>query len=413
MMRRTFLTLFALLLAAGHFARAETDLVGLYLTWQRDPTTTMTVNWVNLYEESSKTVWYRQSGTDKWMSKSGTHHQAKPSVLQVRRVELTDLKPGALYRFAIGDELPTNEKSILSFRTMPAELTKPITFVNGGDMMHTRELVDVMNAQAAKLDPDFAFILGDLAYEDGRYATRYLDWFQSWTRLMRGKGGRLIPIVAGIGNHEVRGHYAGRIPEDAPYYYSFFPLPENRSYHALDFGNYLSLIVLDSGHTQPISGAQTEWLGKALSARAGQKFLFPGYHWPAYGTTKAAPGTLPAEHPRSVEIRTNWVAQFERYGVSAVFEQDHHTFKRTHPLRNHQRDDENGILYFGDGAWGVNTRTPVTPEQAWYLAKSEARRHLYHVTLHPEGHIDVQAVDGAGTVFDKVNLQSPRTRPGE
>jgi acid phosphatase type 7 len=410
MIRRTFLFLSAWFLLTT-FSNAQTDIVGLYLTWQRDPTTTMTVNWVNLYESGTTTVWYRQSGKENWKSKTGTHHQANPSVWQVRQVELTGLKADTLYEFTIGDEISDDEKTFRRFRTMPAELNRPLTFVNGGDMMHTRELVDAMNKQAAKLDPSFAFILGDLAYEDGTYASRFFDWFQSWTRLMRGKDGRLIPIVPGIGNHEVRGHYGGKIPDDAPYFYSFFALPENRSYHALDFGKYLSLIVLDSGHTQPISGAQTEWLEKALKERKEQQFIFPGYHWPAYGTAKASPGNLPSEHARSIEIRTNWISQFERYGVSTVFEHDHHTYKRTHRLRNHQRDDENGILFIGDGAWGVNTRPAATPEQAWYLAKSESRRHLNHVTLHPDGQIIIEATDADGKIFDRTVLEKSRTKP--
>ncbi|NDD63486.1 MAG: hypothetical protein EBZ36_05860, partial [Acidobacteria bacterium] len=38
------------------------DLVGVYLTWKSDPATTMTVNWVDLFEGSSRSVWYRRQG---------------------------------------------------------------------------------------------------------------------------------------------------------------------------------------------------------------------------------------------------------------------------------------------------------------------------------------------------------------
>lgn len=411
MTRRTFGLLAAIFIFAKSSVFAETDLVGMYLNWQRDPATTMTINWVNLYQEGSRTVWYREAGNDEWKSKTGTHHQVVPSVYQVRRVELTGLKPDTMYEFSIGDKAAEDKKSIQKFRTMPAKLTRPLTFVNGGDTMHSRAYVDAMNTQAAKLDPSFAFIVGDIAYENGVLATRYFDWLQSWTKLMRGKDGRIIPIVVGIGNHEVRGHYNGRIPEDAPYFYGFFALPENRSYHALDFGNYLSLILLDSGHTHPISGKQTEWLTQALAQRKNQQFVFPAYHWPAYGTTKAAPGKLPSDHERSVEIRTNWISQFERFGVSAVFEHDHHTYKRTHPILEHKRNDEEGIVYLGDGAWGVNTRKPLTPNEAWYLAKSGDIRHLHCVTLHPEGRIEIKAYNADGKVFDQSTLTRARTRP--
>ena len=37
--------------------------------------------------------------------------------------------------------------------------------------------------------------------------------------------------------------------------------------------------------------------------------------------------------------------------VDAVFENDHHTYKRTFPIRAGKVDHENGILYLGDGTF--------------------------------------------------------------
>jgi acid phosphatase type 7 len=218
-------------------------------------------------------------------------------------------------------------------------------------------------------------------------------------------------LVVGIGNHEVKGHYGGQIPDDAPYFYSLFALPEDRSYYALDFGDYLSLIVLDTDHTQPIEGVQANWLGHALSERADQQFLFAGYHYPAYGTTKAPRDGLSIDHPRSIKMREYWVPHFERYGATAIFENDHHTFKRTHRLRNHERDDDNGILYLGDGAWGVRVREVPELDDAWWLAKAESRNHLWHVELRTDGTATFKAIDAGGEVFDEVEIERPRTEP--
>lgn len=406
-------SLFALVLAVfvALSATAQSDVVGLYLNWRQDPTRTMIINWVSLYEHTTTNVWYRPRGSEAdWALQRGGRQRVRPSTLQVYRVELTDLNPDTAYEFAIGSSKPKEDYKGQWFRTMPQSMDdRPIRFVTGGDMMHNRQMVDAMNRRAGRLDPDFALLGGDLAYADGSKATRWIDWMQSWTSHMQGKDGRLIPMVVAIGNHEVRGGYNGRIPEDAPYFYGFFVLPENRSYYALDFGRYLSLVVLDSGHTQKISGPQTSWLEKALGARTGQQFVFPCYHWPAYGTTKEPTGLLPHEHPRSKEIQAQWIPHFERFGVSAVFENDHHNFKRTFPLRNNQRDDERGIVYLGDGAWGVGTRTVPPLDKAWYLAKAEPRRHLYLVELHAEGNFRVQAMDAEGTVFDEVSFPRART----
>jgi acid phosphatase type 7 len=397
------------------------------------------VNWVNLYPDQPATVSYRKLGDTEWLTADGKASAAAPSVLQVRTVEVTDLAPDTTYELVLGvppapkpvipeavtslvtpkkeeeADLPPkpyvvkDTRSTYRFRTMPAELTRPVRFVTGGDMMHTREFVDAMNKRAGSLDPDFAILGGDLAYENGMDVTRYIDWFQSWTKNAKGKGGRLIPMVVAIGNHEVRGGYRGKIPEDAPYFYGFFPLPENRSYYALDFGKYLSVIALDTGHTNPVAGEQAAWLGEALSTRGDQRYVFPVYHWPIYGTAKASGDKLPSEAKRSIEMRQQWVPHFERHGVTAIFENDHHNYKRTHPIRGHKRDDKNGIVYLGDGCWGVTPRT--VPKNAWYLAKAEPRRHLYHVTLPVKGPVLVEAMDAKGVVFDKTSFTRPRTLP--
>ena len=402
-----------LLLAAPRIASAE-DLIGLFLSWQQDPTTTMTVTWVDIYAHSSPKILYRKydgekhTSDTKWQTATAKLSTVGPTTLQLRRVELTGLEPGTRYEFGIGDK-PKEVRHFWRFDTMPAKLTEPLKFVSGGDMMHNRAYVDDMNEEMQKLEPDFALLGGDIAYENGVDGTHWIDWLQSWTKHAVTKDKRLIPLVIAIGNHEVKGHYDGHAPEDAPYFYSLFALPENRSYYALDFGDYLSLVVLDSQHTNPIAGPQAKWLEQALSQRDDQQFLFACYHYPAYGTTKEPKGGLPIDAKHAVAIQQNWCPSFDRYGASAIFENDHHNYKRSHRIRNRERDDENGILYVGDGAWGVETRT--VPEKAWWLAKAEARNHLWQVELDPHGSFTLEAIDANGKVFDEVEIEEPRTKP--
>lgn len=386
------------------------DLTGLYLTWEHDPATTMTINWVNLYPKNTLKVFWRQAGTEEWQEARATQSQAGPSALQIRRVELTGLAPDTSYEFGIGSK-PDKEKEFWRFRTMPDRMARPVRFVFGGDMMHRRQWMEEMNAVAAALDPDFALLGGDLAYENGVLAMRWIDWLQAWLDKGLAANRRLIPLVVCIGNHEVRGGYDGKIPDDAPYFYSLFRLPEGRSYYTLDFGEYLSLVVLDTGHTHPVAGAQAEWLESVLAARTGQQFLFTCYHYPAYGTEKSPEGGTPIDAPRAIAVREQWVPHFERYGLTAALEHDHHNYKRSHRIRRHQRDDENGILYLGDGAWGVETRTVPDLETAWWLARAEPRRHLWHASLNPDGTAVIQAVDATGIVFDEVLLTRARTVP--
>jgi len=396
------------------------DHVGVFLTWPDDPTRGMVVNWVNLYPKNTGTVWYRPAAAADdadWSSAEAEQIQLEPSALQLRRVELAGLAPDTLYRVGIGSRPDTPSQGWL-FRTMPATLERPVRFVAGGDMMHTRESLDRMNRQAARLDPDFALLGGDLAYENGALATRWIDWLGSWTAAGVAPERRLIPLVVAIGNHEVRGGYGGEIPKDAPYYYGLFVRPGRRSFFTADVGDYLSLLALDSGHTVPIAGEQAGWLDTALAARQARPFLFVAYHFPAYGTAKAPADKLPIDNPRSIEIRAHWTPHIERHGVSAVFEHDHHTYKRSHRLRGHRRDDANGILYLGDGAWGVGTRAVPAREAAWWLARAEAKNHLWCVNLRPgeEGRAPtalVRAIDAEGVVFDELELLPARTAPVE
>lgn len=409
MLRRTLFSLCALLTCPSAWSQ---DLVGLYLTWNADPTTTMTINWVDLRANSTLDLQYRRTGEAAWTQAQATKFAIADTTMVGRRVQLTGLAPGTNYEFAIG-AVPTRPADIKRFRTMPRDLNRPVSFVTGGDMMHNRTQVDVMNAVAGRRDPDFALLGGDLAYANGVLSSRWADWLKSWMEHAVSEDGRLIPMVLAIGNHEVRGGRDGKIPDDAPYFYSLFQLPENRAYYALDFGKYLSVIVLDTQHTNPVAGAQAAWLGEALAARSEQQFVFICYHYPAYGTTKAPRGKTPLDAPLSIAIREHWMPHWEKYGVTAVFENDHHNYKRTHRLRQHKRDDENGILYLGDGAWAVRTRTVPTPEEGWWLAKAEGRNHVFDVRLYAGGTSVIRAVDIDGQIFDEVRIARPRTKPVE
>lgn len=44
----------------------------------------------------------------------------------------------------------------------------------------------------------------------------------------------------------------------------------------------------DAAHTNPVAGAQTEWLKSDLAARKSKQFVFAAYPFSDYGTTKAA-----------------------------------------------------------------------------------------------------------------------------
>jgi hypothetical protein len=353
----------------------------LFLTWQGDPTTTMTVQWVGTAGETADTrVYYLPVAPAAWPGL----WQVQPTVarpfpgtdFKVFRAALTGLLPGTDYLFKIGKTSP-----IYRFRTMPAKATDAITFVSGGDCGVNAHTV-ANNIQAARQEPAFALIGGDLGYDNGKSAAVCLAFLRNYSKHMVGRDRRLIPMVACIGNHEVDGGY-GKPRAKAPFFYALFDgLYPETGYAALDFGDYLSLVLVDTGHTSPIGGDQAAWLERTLKDRADHPNVFVAGHVPAYPSFRNPTSALPL-NPFAPQAgtgegnRKHWVPLFEKYRVPVVLEHHDHTFKRTKPLLGGLAHD-NGVLYLGDGSWG-RLRTPNKPEKLSYLATTSRD---YHLTLH-------------------------------
>jgi hypothetical protein len=343
----------------------------LFLTWQRDPTTTMTVQWIGASGETADTtVAYTPLKGGRWQAQPSTTKPYPQTDLKVFRAELTDLAPGTDYQFRIGKHSPAYH-----FRTMPAKANHPIHFISGGDCGVNAHTI-ANNVQAARQDPMFALIGGDLGYDNGRSVEISLAFVRNYSKHMIGRDGRLIPLVACIGNHEVDGGYH-KPRTKAPFFYALFDgLYPETSYATLDFGDYLSLVLLDTGHTSAIAGAQTDWLERTLKARAEHPNVIVVNHVPAYPSyrrmeaSKGKAGTGEGN-------RQHWVPLFEKYRVPVVLEHHDHTFKRTKLLLDGLADD-NGVLYLGDGSWG-RLRSPHDPEELAYLAASSRE---YHLSLH-------------------------------
>ncbi len=343
----------------------------LFLTWQRDPTTTMTVQWVGTTGETADTkVYYQAVAGDELQSEKTTAKPYPFTDYKVFRAELTGLKPGTEYKFRVGKVSPTYK-----FRTMPAKATDTIHFISGGDC-GVNVHATANNIQAAKQDPMFAFIGGDLGYDNGKSVEISLAFLRNYSKHMIARDGRLIPMLACLGNHEVAGGY-GKTRKEAPFFYALFDgLYLDTGFATLDFGDYLSLVMLDTNHTSPIAGEQSNWLEKQLKARADHPNVIVANHVPCYPSFRNPTGAGTKEGTGEGN-RKHWVPLFEKYRVPVVLEHHDHTFKRTKPLINGMCDD-NGVLYLGDGSWG-RLRNPNTPDKLSYLAKTS---HDYHMSLH-------------------------------
>ena len=67
--------------------------VGIYLTWLRDPASTMLVSWVEQDGSAPARVWYRPSSGGEWLNADGEVVPVAKAKTWVRRVELAGLTP--------------------------------------------------------------------------------------------------------------------------------------------------------------------------------------------------------------------------------------------------------------------------------------------------------------------------------
>jgi len=395
---RTFLffTVFITLWLQLDAATFRCEPSAVYLSWQGDPQTTMTIQWITMSRDQETFVRYRELDGTQWYSINGRKiamPQKKSQVIHV--VELTDLKPGASYYFQVGKH-PQQHK----FQTISDDPNEPIRFVVGGDVLHDSvEIFKETNHQAAATHPHFGLIGGDIAYGASKSLWKPQKWanwmkfVEAWSQTMITPDGYKIPILPVLGNHDITGRY-GQPKYRAPFYYTLFATPQRRGYFALDFGKNLSIIGLDSGHSNEITGPQSEWLEKMLEERRNVPHKFAFYHVPAY------PSVRSFTSKRIVPVRENWVPIFEKYGLTAAFEHHDHAYKRTHRIYQDNVDPEQGVLYIGDGAWGVEAPRPTKqPEDVWYLAKTASARHFILVNVEGERR-SFTAIDSKGNVVD-------------
>lgn len=378
----------------------------ILLTWQQDPTKTMTIDWHTSADVEKSTLQYREVGETDWLEAIGNGHGFPFADQIIHRVELINLNPGTDYEFRAQ---PTDK--IYSFRTMPEKADQPIRFVAGGDPGGGEEFIN-MSKQAALYNPDFIVFSGDWSLENPN-PDRVSWFFEQLQTLFMSENNRLIPVIAAIGNHDVwkernisddveldfyRKEY-GLKEGDSALFDSLFAFPGVPRYGVLDFGDYLSWIILDSGHRSSIDGGQTEWLESTLKEREGKPHIFASYHVGAYPSHRSYEGA------DAIKIRDNWVPTFDSYGLDVAFEAHDHMYKRSYLLKGGKVDKNDGVLYLGDGGFGAPTRQPdETPR--WYLARSVGDRHAIIGTIHGEERSFI-AINVDGKIIDEYPASQP------
>ncbi len=248
----------------------------LFLTWQEDPCTSVVIQGIGAEGAWGKEIELALFDKDPWWTIPVRTREFPNTDSKVFRCEVTGLTPDTEYRFRIG-----SDGAVLRFRTMPAKATNTLQFVTGGDCGVGSHAIST-NRIAAAQEPRFALIGGDLAYDNGTSPKTFVKFLQNYRSGMVDARGRLIPMISCIGNHEVNGAY-GKARSASPQYLSVFDgLFRDTTFGVLDVGDYMSLVLLDTGHISAIDGDQTSWLEKTLAARQDRPHLLVANHVPAW-----------------------------------------------------------------------------------------------------------------------------------
>lgn len=347
------------------------------LTWQSDPSTSMTITWRTDDRGMQHTLRYAEklnAMPGRWKKLEAETFTFEETSAWLHTVELTGLEPGKEYNVFI--DHPTNP-DLFYFRTMPDENNRrELVFLAGADSRSRRDVRREMNELAAAQNPEFVIFDGDFI-STALSEQQWDDWFDDWHEQMITFDGRRIPVIPAIGNHEVDGGYL-KPKENAPFYFHRFIAPEPRNYYVLKMSPDMVLVTLDTDHINEVT-EQTPWLERTLEDYRDTRWKMVQWHVAAWPSVRDFDGETPTR------IRENWVPVLEKHDVDIVIEAHDHAYKKTVPIRDNRHDDENGILYLGDGGWGAPIRDVKDPADYWWLDEAVKIDHFWKFTLSSDG----------------------------
>ena len=299
-----------------------------------------------------------------------------------------------------------------NFATLPSDdMESNIVMAVGGDSGGTEKAVSFIR-ELANHKPDVILVGGDIVYDNGDFSCYYCwDYYLSQFDELNKKLGKLIPLILAIGNHDIGQTHFQFLGVD-PYKNYFFlyfpqhtklnntirqiPLPEERlSYFYHRIGNSLH-VSLDSDYIAKHNEDQLTWL-KATVNKYPTAAKFANYHLPIF------PACFFHPKDNGFDPRTyTWVPIFEENRFISVFENHIHLFKRTFPLKM-TKSGGPGVVYIGDGAWGVNPEGCYERDPnrniTGIFAELGNMNHIWIVNITKET-VEYRAINTQGKVFD-------------
>lgn len=343
-------------LTANLAAQCHTVVKGPYLSWSRDPKTTITIGW----ETGEKCIGRVNYGPtlDKIAFDAREYSEAT-----VHQVTLTGLKPGSRYFYVIAN----SDARPCSFMTAPQK-PRPFKAVVYGDTRSNPEKHAGVVEAILKYRPEFVLNTGDLVW-DGRLWEQWDDFFKAIGPLVSH-----TPYFSAIGNHE----------RTAANYLLFFGFPGNEQWYSFDYSS-AHFIVLNSNEDYSPDSDQYQWI-KADLEKNQKPFAwrFVIMHHPAYSAGR---------YGSNEDVIRDLVPLFVQNRVQAVFSGHDH---------NYQHHQQQGIHYIVTGGGGA----PLYDiKKGGTLLYGETSLHYLQMEVD-SSQVKVRMVRMDGTIPDSLVLKS-------
>jgi predicted phosphodiesterase len=373
----------------------------IHLGWQsNDVAHTITISWKTT-ENTSSVVYYDTTSHgdsvnsyDSFIT-SSTHSDTKIPDAFHHDVELTGLHPDTVYYFICGEI--DNWSQEISFKTGPISASHT-RFIATGDSYSNLTMRNTLSENFAARSPDFVLASGDFV---NRGDNHYLwdNFFNHIQKIWTTPEGLFIPIVPGIGNHDVMGGPAPAYDYDYTTWFERFELPGNEQWYSLDWGPDIHIIVLNS--EQSNNPQQTTWLASDLAANEDALWKIVMFHKNA----------VPGRHTTDRGVLNNWVPLFDKYHVDIVFQGHNHYYTRSKPLINAiipVEEYQDGTIYVITAGWGSDLYQLI--DGAW-IESSTQNYHYTLVDIYLNGSLQLKALDFQENLIDKTwiykNVHSP------
>jgi len=310
----------------------------IHLSWQNDPSTTMTIMWRS-EPGAEGIVEYGKSPEHTKSVESETHrYRFGRTEVCWHTAEMTGLEPNTIYHYRLKTSEPW-ESEDYTFKTAPVkgEQKTSFKFVTLNDVQGSYETFEKAVQMVKKENVDLILYLGDFTRSGSQ--PEWDLWFKCGKEIFRE-----VPLMS------VRGNVDGTL------YLDQFAFPGNERWFSIDYGNvhFVFLSTMTEGEV----AEQRPWLLNDLQENNNT--------WTIAMAHKAAFGSAAQNGPEQY-IVDHWVDVFENYGVDLYLNGHEHSYERTWPLKGGEIN-EDGIIYITNSSAGDEFYPAV---RTWLTAKAK------------------------------------------